>query len=145
MWWREFDGGRRSLWREMDRMRREMDRVARAGLFTPAPAYPALNVWSNADGLVITAEIPGIEPADVEISIVGETLTIAGERKPDEVDGERRYHRRERGCGRFVRTLQLPYRIENQAIEATFDKGVLTIILPRAEEDKPKKIQVKVA
>lgn len=146
MWWRTINNRQRSLWQELDRMRNELDRLARTESRVAAPpTFPALNVWSSAEGLIVTAEIPGVTAEDIDISIVGETMTLSGSRDPEFDGDEVRYHRRERGCGQFNRTLELPYRIETDQVEATFDKGVLTVTLPRAEEDKPKKIAVQVA
>lgn len=144
MWWQDFDR-RRSLWREMDRLRREANRLMRSGPTVSAPAFPALNVWSGAESVVVTAEIPGVEPDDIDISVVDKTLTLNGSLEREGADEDVRYHRRERGYGQFSRTLQLPYRIQADAVEATFDKGVLQIRLPRAEADRPKKISVKAA
>ncbi len=135
------------VWREMDRLQREMNRLFSE--YSPsrrvAPSYPAMNAWSNENGLVITAEVPGVKPEDIDISVVGETLTLTGERKPDEVNEETKYHRQERGYGKFTRTLQLPYSINVNNVEATFKNGVLSINLPRAEETKPRKINVRSA
>jgi HSP20 family protein len=110
-----------------------------------APTFPALNVWSNADGVLVTAEIPGIEPNAIDISIVGKSLTLKGSRQPDDLGENVTTHRQERGCGEFNRTLTLPYNIEQEHIHATFKNGVLTITLPRKEEEKPKKITVQTA
>jgi HSP20 family protein len=77
--------------------------------------------------------------------VVGDTLTLSGTRRPDELQEGERYHRRERTSGHFSRTFQLPFRIEDKQVEAVFEKGVLHISLPRAEADKPKKIAVKMA
>jgi len=140
---------RMSPWREMERARREMNRLF-AGWPTGfwrnvTPSYPAMNVWTNEDGAVVTAELPGVSPEDIDISVVNDTLTLKGCRQPRELEEGESYHRRERGCGRFSRILQLPFQIEVEGIEATFEKGVLRISLPRAEADKPKKIVVKTA
>jgi HSP20 family protein len=141
-------------WREMDRLQREMNRLFSqyystdtyaAARLRPAPGYPALNVWSSESGLNVTAEVPGVRPEDIDISVVGETLTLSGTRTPDEVDENTRYHRQERGYGSFTRTLQLPFPIEVNNVEATFKNGILTIGLPRAEKDRPRKITVKSA
>jgi HSP20 family protein len=137
---------RGSTWREMERLRREMDRLftdwsPRAG-WGAAPAYPAMNVWTNEEGVVVTAELPGVVPEEIDISVVNETLTVTGSRQPEEVEGAT-YHRRERSQGRFTRSFQLPFRIEGDQVEASFERGVLRIHLPRAEADKPKKIAVK--
>jgi HSP20 family protein len=133
-----------SPWREMRRMQREMDRLMNRDSLgvAAAPCYPAMNVWTNEDGAVATAELPGFSPDDINISVEGDTLTVSGARAPEDV-GEARYHRRERGCGRFTRSFQLPFQVEGDAVEATFERGVLRIDLPRAEADKPKKIAVK--
>ena len=134
-----------SPWDEMRRMRHDMDRLMnRAWLGVDrAPCYPAMNVWTNEDGAVATAELPGFDPDDIQISVVGDTLTVSGNRKPEDVGEGAKYHRRERGCGRFTRSFQLPFQIEGDAVEATFERGVLHITLPRAEADKPKRISVK--
>ena len=137
-----------SLFREMERLQREMDRLFETVYpvrTRTAPSYPAMNIWANDEGAVITAEMPGVRPEDIHVSVVGKTLTLTGERKPDQLEEGARYHRRERGYGKFTRSIELPFRVQTEQVEATFDKGVLHIRLPRAEEDKPKKIAVKVA
>ncbi|MCZ7668456.1 MAG: Hsp20/alpha crystallin family protein [Chloroflexi bacterium] len=72
-------------------------------------------------------------------------MTLTGSRQPEEMDEDVKVHRQERGCGKFKRSLMLPYRIEADQIEATFKNGVLTVTLPRAEDEKPKKITVHTA
>jgi len=131
---------------EMERLRQEMNRVFTnfPSCVRQAPAYPAMNVWTNENGAVVTAELPGCSPESIDLAIVGDTLTITGAREPEEVAENATYHRRERGCGRFQRSLQLPFEIETAKVEATFDKGVLHIALPRAEASKPKKIAIKI-
>ncbi|MEW5957464.1 MAG: Hsp20/alpha crystallin family protein [Chloroflexota bacterium] len=141
--------GYRSVWREQDRLRRELDRLF-AGFFEgpriQAPAsYPAMNVWTSNDGVVLTAELPGVEPDDIDISVVGDTVTVSGSRRAPELRENERYHRRERGFGRFTRTFQLPCQVDADKVEAVFSNGVLHISLPRAEDDKPKKISIKAA
>ena len=136
-------------WREFDRLQREMNRLFDT-VFSDvrrrsAPNYPAMNIWTNEEGAVITAELPGISPDDIDISVVGETLTLSGERKPDQLSQGDKYHRRERPYGKFSRTIQLPFLVDVDGVEALFEKGVLHISLPRAEADKPKKIAVKMA
>lgn len=137
---------RPSAWREMERLRRDMNRLfegSTIGGLRRAPSYPAMNVWTSEDGLIVTAEIPGVDIKDIEISVMNDTLTVSGQRTPDEVGEGVRYHRRERGYGRFGRSVQLPYPVEADNVDATFKDGVLSISLPRAEEDKPRKITVK--
>jgi HSP20 family protein len=106
------------------------------------PRFPAMNVWSGDERVMVTAELPGVTAEDINISVTGDTLTLTGERRRPEVGDGEAYHRQERGYGEFSRSLQLPFRIDANGVEATFRKGVLSITLPRAEEDKPKKIHV---
>ncbi|MDD2694911.1 MAG: Hsp20/alpha crystallin family protein [Anaerolineales bacterium] len=135
-----------TVWREMERLQREMNRLYDA--FSPrryrtAPGYPAMNVWMAEDKLVVTSEVPGVAPKDIDVSVVNDTLTLSGERAPDAVEAGAQYHRSERGSGKFSRSLQLPYGVDANKVEATFKNGLLRIILPRKEEDKPRKIKVK--
>jgi HSP20 family protein len=83
-----------------------------------------------------------VDPQEIDISVEDDTLTLRGSRQ---VDGPENvtYHRRERGSGSFARSVQLPFRVEADQVEATFDQGVLTIELPRAESDKPHKIAIQ--
>ncbi|MBX9771589.1 MAG: Hsp20/alpha crystallin family protein, partial [Candidatus Obscuribacterales bacterium] len=88
------------------------------------------------------AEVPGISPEDVDISLLNDTLTIRGSRKPDSLkEGESR-HRHERGYGQFTRSLQLPFGVNSEQVQAHVANGVLQITLPRAEAEKPRKISV---
>lgn len=136
-------------WHEMERMRREMDRVFSNFYASPrarvTPSFPAMNVWTNQDGAVITAELPGVNPDDIDISVVGDTLTLTGSRQPEELKEGEKYHRRERGYGKFTRTFQLPFSVEGDKVDAMFSKGVLHLSLPRAEAEKPRKITIKAA
>ncbi|MFN2215555.1 MAG: Hsp20/alpha crystallin family protein [Anaerolineales bacterium] len=135
-----------SIWQEMDQLQREMNRLfdasSRESVFTP-PSYPALNIWTNDDGQLISAEMPGVDPENITIDVTGDALSISGERKADEEVKGASYHRRERSYGSFSRTIQLPYMVDTSKVEATSKNGVLLINLPRAEADKPKKITVK--
>jgi len=133
-------------WRELERLQREMSHMYDAfypSRLRPAPGYPALNIWTSENGLNVTAEVPGIKPEDIDISVVGETMTLSGERRPEELQEGAQYHRQERGYGKFTRSIQLPFPVDVNKVEATFKNGVLQVALPRAEADKPKKIVVK--
>jgi len=134
-----------SVWQEMERMRRELDRMSDGFSLRRAPNFPALNVWTNIEGALVTAEVPGVEPDAIDISIVDRTLILRGSRQVDDLGENVKMHRQERGYGEFQRTLSLPFHIETEQIKATFKNGVLTITLPRAEEEKPKKIAVQTA
>jgi HSP20 family protein len=139
----------RSPWREMERLQREMSRLFATAATNPldacAPTYPAMNVWTSEDEAIITAELPGANPEDIDISVTGDTLTVSGNRQPDELPEGATYHRRERGCGKFTRAFQLPFPVESGEVDAVFESGVLRVSLPRLEADKPRKITVKAA
>lgn len=134
-------------WRDIEQIQREMNRMFRHMSASPrvAPSYPAINVWANDEGVVVTAELPGVKPDDINISVVGDTLTLSGERRPDELQDGEKYHRRERRQGKFTRTFELPFGVEADKVDAVFERGVLHISLPRAEAEKPRKIAVKSA
>jgi HSP20 family protein len=109
----------------------------------PAPCYPAVNVLSNESEAIFTAEIPGMNLSDIEISLEGDNLKITGEITTDKKDDAVIYHRQERGCGKFERAIQLPFPVQSEKVNAVYDKGVLKVTLPRAEADKPRKIEIK--
>ena len=105
--------------------------------------FPTLNVWGNEENVVVTAELPGMNIEDLDIKSVNNQLTIKGERKEDKPAKNAVCHRSERGAGTFVRTVRLPFAIEGDQASAKYDKGVLTITLPRHENTKPKRIEIK--
>jgi len=145
MWFQNPYRPSRSQMRDMEQLRREMSRLFADSPFgaRPTPAYPAMNVWANEESAIVTAELPGCDPDALDISVVGQTLSMSGNRKAEELPEGAIYHRRERSCGGFTRTFQLPFEVDAKQVEATFDKGILHIVLPRAEADKPKKIAIK--
>jgi len=129
--------------REMQRVQREMNRIF-SGLGQPlTQEVPLVNVWVGESDTVVTAELPGVDPGGVDISVVGDVLTISGFREAVTLREGESYHRQERNHGRFSRSLQLPFHIEAGKVEAKYDRGILRITLPRAEADKPRKISVK--
>lgn len=109
------------------------------------PTYPLLNVWSSAEGLVIDAELPGVDAKDVDISVFGDELTLRGKVNVQEPGKDETYHRRERPSGEFVRTVQLPFRADASRVKASYKNGVLRLTVPRSEEAKPKRIAVEAA
>ncbi|MDY0038831.1 MAG: Hsp20/alpha crystallin family protein [Desulforhabdus sp.] len=132
---------------EMERLRREMDRLfsdvmGRGPAAMTSGVFPALNVSEDADKIYIQAELPGFKPEDIDISVEKETLTLRGERKPEQVENVS-YHRRERRTGKFQKALTLPYAVNADGVDAQFKNGVLKLVLPKAEHMKPKKIAIK--
>lgn len=135
-----------SIWREMERMQREMNRLFTdysPTRYRSAPSYPAMNLWADEESVIIRAELPGLKPDDLDISIDEGDLTLSGRRQPEEMPEDATYHRQERNYGSFTRSIRLPFKIEADDVEATMKNGMLTLMLPRAEEDKPKKIAIK--
>lgn len=107
------------------------------------PTYPLMNVWTSEDGLVIDAELPGVDPKDVEISVMEDELTIRGKVNAGEPAEGETYHRRERPAGEFARTLHLPFRANAKAVKANYTDGVIRLTVPRSEDEKPRKIAIE--
>ena len=105
-------------------------------------SQPSLNVWSNGSQAVVTVQLPGINPEELDLSLDGNTLTVRGERKELELGEGESVHRRERRFGSFARTVELPFEVENEEVSARYVHGVLEVTLPRAESNAPRKIQV---
>lgn len=104
-------------------------------------AFPPLNVFSKGDDIVLISEVPGINKRDLKIEVKGNTVRVAGERTLSY--GERSsVHRRERGQGRFDRTLTLPVEIDADRVKAEYRDGILALFLPRAESAKPRAITI---
>ncbi len=104
---------------------------------------PPLDVYETPDRFVIKVELPGVSGDEVDISVEDSTLQITGERKFYQGVSEDSFHRVERRFGTFGRTLSLPSNANLQGIQASFDAGILTIDVPKVEEAKPKKVQIK--
>jgi HSP20 family protein len=129
--------------RDMHRLQNSLNRLLSTSVPIEAPAeFPLINIWTSENGAIVRAEIPGMAPNDVDISLVNDTLTIRGFRNPEELqEGESR-HRQERGFGQFSRSLQLPFGVEADHVQAKFSNGVLQITLPRSEAERPRRISV---
>ncbi|MBF0457577.1 MAG: Hsp20/alpha crystallin family protein [Nitrospirae bacterium] len=127
----------------LQQMQDEMQRLFSSGVAErPAGEYPAINLWTNEEEVIVTAELPGVNAEDLDITVVGRTLTLKGTRKAEEVKEDECCHRTERRYGNFVRAIELPYEVEGEKVSAKLDKGVLSVTLPRAEADIPKKIKI---
>jgi HSP20 family protein len=135
-----------SPFEELRGLQREMNRLFDGyDSGTAISRFPALNVWGNTDSVVVTAELPGLEIEDLELNVVNNQLTIKGERKGDKPADNAVCHRNERDTGRFVRTVRLPFAVENDKVTAKYEDGVLTVVMPRHEATKPKRIEIKTA
>lgn len=125
--WKEIDRFNRSSFRDLSRERVD---------------FPPVNLWKNEEKAVITTEIPGVDVKGVEINVVGNTISLRFERKPEELKEGEAYTRRERWYGEFSRTIELPFNVQIDKVNAKFSKGILYIEMPRAEAEKPRKITV---
>jgi HSP20 family protein len=106
---------------------------------------PPVDILEQADGIRIMAEIPGVNPSDVKISVEGNVLTIQGTKQQVAEEKTERVHRYERIYGAFERSFTLPPTVDASNIKATYENGVLTVTLPKVEKAKPRQIQVEVA
>lgn len=138
---------------EIVSLRQAMDRLVEDSFVSPLSwrtvrgedLRPALDVHQTADEVVVTASLPGIKPEDVEMTITGQTLVVRGEFKEDETVDRDQYLYRERRFGSFSRQIELPTRVEGDRADATFENGVLRLSIPKAEDVKPRQIQIKAA
>jgi HSP20 family protein len=104
---------------------------------------PALDISERKDAYLVTVELPGVEPDDLEITLEDGLLTIQGERHSTQDSSEQQFHRVERRYGAFRRAITLPAQVQAEQIEATVDNGVLQIVVPKTQEATPKRIQVR--
>ena len=136
--------------REMENLRREIDGAFKGfGMgaflepsFLPGVSlqrFPQVNLAQDQDNVYVEVLVPGVDAKDLELTVMRGVLTLSGERK-DEADNKRTWHRRERGHGKFMRTIDLPCEVDAHKVVAKFDNGVLLVTLPIHEQVKPKKI-----
>lgn len=104
--------------------------------------FPALTLWADAENLYAEAELPGMKIEDIAIEVVGDELSLKGNRKPVVAEGVV-YHRQERGFGQFARIVTLPAPIDAERVEATLKDGILRLVLPKAAAARARKIEVK--
>jgi HSP20 family protein len=138
----------RDPFEELERMRRQMDRLfegltGRISGEPTAGVFPLANVTEGGDNFYVRAELPGVKAEDMDISVTGASLSIAGERKIPPEDEAANYHRREREAGKFSRMINLPGQIETSKVDARCVDGILTVILPKSEAAKPQQITIK--
>ncbi|HTI49412.1 MAG TPA: Hsp20/alpha crystallin family protein [Planctomycetaceae bacterium] len=134
-------------WREMGQLQSEMSRLLagtrNAGF--PQREYPPVNLYVNDNDLMLTLEMPGVDPSQVDVTVTGDTVAVTGERSAQAIKSGDNLHRRERPSGQFRRTLQLPFEVDPNRTEASYEKGVLRVKMTRPETQKPRKVTVKPA
>jgi HSP20 family protein len=133
---------------DFDQMRRDVARLAETfahGPFagTGAQMFPLVNVTQDDDNFYVRAELPGVKPSDLSVSVVDNKLSISGTRDLPAEGENVSYHRREREGGPFSRSIELPSPVDRERVDAQFQNGLLSIVIPLAEETKPRQIPVK--
>ncbi len=138
--------------RDLERMRREMDRLWDS-FFEGKPSrkveevgewLPSLDVSETKNDVVVKAELPGMDPKEIDISLADGILSIRGEKKQEKEEKEENYHLIERSYGSFVRSVRLPREVQSDKISASYKNGILKVTLPKSEEAKKKEIKIKV-
>jgi len=140
------------LFKEFETMSREMDRilgnVGFGRIFEPVfptsltrHSYPQISLGEDENHVFVEALVPGIDPKDLEMTLLGNTLTLSAERTTDPA-GKVTWHRRERGAGKFLRTVELPGKLDPDGVKADFRDGVLTVTIPKALSVRPRKIAI---
>ena len=133
---------------DFDQIRQDMARLAE-GLSHGTPAgmgarmFPLVNVTQDGDNFYVRAELPGVKATDLSVSVVDSKLSISGKRDVPAEGENVSYHRREREGGAFSRSIELPSPVDRERVEAHFQDGVLSIVIPLAEETKPRQIPVQ--
>ena len=136
--------------RELNSLQSEMNRLFNTFFDTPAAGsgglrrwVPAMDLVETEDRFVLRADLPGLTEDDVSIEFENNVLTVSGERKAEHEDRKEGYYRVERSYGSFSRSLTLPEGVDPEAVEASFDNGVLEVRIPKPEERKPRKVAIK--
>ena len=144
-------GAGRSPWSMFDELASLQEDLNRAfsGVGTEVSRWrrevPLMNIWQSEEGIIVDAELPGVDPAEVEVSVVGDELSLRGKlAESAPAEGEKVY-RRERQTGQFARTVQLPFRAEAEKVKAAYKNGILRVTVPRSEEEKPKRVAIQAA
>ena len=106
---------------------------------------PAVDIFERGEETVVRAELPDVRKEDLDLKVENNVLTLRGEKRRDETVEQENYHRSERHYGSFTRSFKLPSTVDTSRIQARYENGVLEIVVPKAEEAKPKQIEVKVA
>jgi HSP20 family protein len=132
--------------RDMEEWERRFDALFRGWMWRPGAEetgwMPAVDVIEKDDKFLVKAELPGMKEEDIDVSVVGDTLTIKGEKKSESEVKEENYYRSERAYGSFYRSIPLPSTVDADKIEANYEDGVLEVTIPKMPEVKPKKIAV---
>ncbi|WP_166830086.1 Hsp20/alpha crystallin family protein [Thalassoroseus pseudoceratinae] len=134
------------LWQDFGQLQNEMTRLFSRNLgevFQRPAIFPLVNVRYNDDEVVLTAEVPGLEPEDLDITVTRDQVTLKGTRQADELQDGESFFRQERPKTEFERTVKWPVEVDPQSHDAKLANGILTLRLPRPSELKPQKISIQ--
>lgn len=137
----------RSPFTELERMKRQMDRLME-GLSSTyqrpyAGVFPLINLTETKDSFFVRAELPGVVAGDLDIQATANSISITGERKLPAENKDARWHRREREAGKFSRMIAMPGEIDPNKVDASMVNGILSVVVPKAEVAKPRQINVR--
>jgi len=141
-WFPFFDVGK--TLEEMDRMFGRMGQPLELRS-VPRGTFPAVNIYEQDDGIVLMAEVPGVKPEQLDLTVVGDSVVLKGQRQEEEPPEGNRYYRRERPVGAFTRTVTLPEPIDPASVNAEYKNGVLRVHMTKAEQAKPRKVKIAAA
>jgi HSP20 family protein len=137
----------RSPFAELERMKRQMDRLMEGwGTTSQRPfagVFPLINLTESKDSYFVRAELPGVLAGDLDIQATANSISITGERKLPSENKDARWHRREREAGKFSRMISMPGEIDPNKVDASLVNGILTVVVPKAEVSKPRQITVR--
>ena len=129
---------------EIRRMQSTMNRLFDGSrVLGRSVTYPTVNFWASQDSIVMTTELPGLTEQDIELTVKDTMLSLQGTYPDGPSDENTVWHRRERSGGKFLRSVELPFRVDPDRVDARFENGVLMVEMQRPEEDKPKHIEIK--
>jgi len=135
--------GRWDPFSELSRLQDEMGRFMTPGAGTRVHFAPAVDIYEDKESIVLRAEVPGVKPDDLHVSVENHILTLSGTRRLEKEDKKDNYHRIERSYGSFTRSFALPTTVQTDKIDAETKDGVLTLRLPKRAEAQPRRIEVK--
>ena len=129
-------------WEELNEVEDEMAHLFAGAYGAASHEFPPLNIWTNDEGAFVMAEVPGMSAGQLEVAVINDTLILRGSRLQEELPEGSHYHRRERGFGRFTRSIRLPFRVAQDRVEARVQDGMVRIHIPRAAGNRPHRIEV---
>lgn len=141
---RNTDNFRNSIWNDLDKIHEELYNSFLGNANLNSYAYPPVNVYSNPEDVLVTALIPGIDPNSIDINVIENKVTLKANKKAEDIIEGIEVHRQEILQRDFLRTIELPFQVDTEKVDANCKNGVLYIRLPKIEAERPKKISIKI-